>query len=138
MAAMGLEIEVLGMGKTYPGHAFKIREMMTYLDTIDDSEHVLFTDAYDVVYLAPAADIISLYEDMCAPIVFNGAIYVPRHPTPHAFAFTLSGVVRDAKRETKRDTNRDMRRKIFMGLRVDNLLHILTVFACFTSPSCTC
>jgi hypothetical protein len=40
---LGIEVQIQGLGVTYPGHAFKIQQMIKFMATIPDEDHVLFT-----------------------------------------------------------------------------------------------
>jgi hypothetical protein len=115
---LGVEVQLQGLGVTYPGHAFKIQQMIAFMATIPDDEHVLFTgtfrqesthinypslpaDAYDVVFLQPAIELLERYRDFCAPIVMNSELAIapdkcmsallPKPPASHALPYLNCG-----------------------------------------------
>lgn len=67
----GHELEVIGMGTTYPGLGLKIIAMAEWLPTVPDDEYVLLVDAYDVLFLQSAEEILQRFHQFCAPIVFG-------------------------------------------------------------------
>jgi hypothetical protein len=47
----------LGKGETYNNHTFKDIKLRKYLETVNDNEIILFTDAFDCIFLAPLSEI---------------------------------------------------------------------------------
>jgi len=71
--AAGVDIEVIGMGMTYPGLGLKIMAMIEWLPAVPDEDYILLLDAYDVLSLAPLNKdaLLARFHSFCAPIVFS-------------------------------------------------------------------
>lgn len=67
----GYELEVIGMGTTYPGLGLKVMSMAEWLPTVPDEDYVLMVDAYDVLFLADAKELLARFHSFCAPLVFG-------------------------------------------------------------------
>jgi len=69
--ATGQELEVIGMGTTYPGLGLKLMAMARWLPSVPDEDYVLMVDAYDVLFLHDAAELLARFRSFCAPLVFG-------------------------------------------------------------------
>merc|ERR1712070_209578 len=106
-----MQVHVQGLGAVYPGHGFKIQQLLEYVRTIPEEDHILFTDAYDVVFLEPARSLINTFEQFCAPIVMNSELAIAPddslltvlpippadHALPHMNCGAFMGQVRHVK-----------------------------------------
>lgn len=95
----GISLDILGMGKPFRGFTEKIIQVQEYLETLPDSDVVMFVDAYDVLILATGEHILDAFLSMNAPFIVSGekicfpdkelACKYPKSPTP--FAYINSG-----------------------------------------------
>jgi hypothetical protein len=112
----GIDLETLGLGTVYPGLGFKIVLINEWLKDVPDHDFVLFTDAYDVVFLAPASELFARYYEFCAPMVFGAELacnpdyslkgILPDHdpvkqPMKYLNSGTYMGSAGDIKKMTK-------------------------------------
>jgi hypothetical protein len=67
----GHELEVVGMGTTYPGLGLKLMAISEWLPSVPDEDYILLVDGYDVLFLMPSADILADYKKFCTPVVFS-------------------------------------------------------------------
>ena len=75
-SAVGLEVQVLGLGQPWRGLGSKIRLLEGYLNGPGagaDDDLLLFIDAFDVFFLSPAAQLLERYVGLASqgPIVFG-------------------------------------------------------------------
>eukprot|EP00937_MAST-01D_sp_MAST-1D-sp2_P007512 g7512.t1 len=89
----GLELEVLGLGTTYPGLGLKIDIMAQWLPSVPDEDYVLLVDAYDVLFTQSAGELLERFRRFCAPVVFGAetrchpdTALTLVHPPRHAHA----------------------------------------------------
>lgn len=99
----GYRLDTLGMGETWRGLGSKIALLAEYLQHQNDNDLILFVDAYDVLLLEPASQIVRTFmafgkhdvvffgaETNCAPDRALHLLYPPRlHETP--FRYLNSG-----------------------------------------------
>lgn len=70
-ARYGIEPTVLGSGQPFTGHGMKIVLLRAYLNGIDATETVLYTDAYDVLFLRDPSDLEDTFRSFDRPVVFS-------------------------------------------------------------------
>jgi hypothetical protein len=66
-----IPLEVLGMGSRYRGNGTKMIVLLNYLETLQTSELVLFTDAYDSFFVKPIDDIETKLEASNGQVLFS-------------------------------------------------------------------
>lgn len=67
----GVNLVNLGKNRCYLGHGTKIVLLIEYLKTLDPGEIVVFTDAYDVLYVRDPGDLEVTFSAFDHPLVFS-------------------------------------------------------------------
>lgn len=67
----GIDIQLLGKGRTYTAHNDKTRWTLEYMEQLDDDEIVLYTDGYDSAFLRDLDYIEQEYLKMDHPLVMG-------------------------------------------------------------------
>jgi hypothetical protein len=75
-------LEVLGIGRPYHGHGTKIQHISEFADRLNPDEVVVFTDAYDSVFLAPPQAFEQAFEEFGGALVFSAEqnFHLKGHP----------------------------------------------------------
>ncbi len=67
----GIDLEVLGYGQPYHGNGTKIHHLVQYLSSVDPEDIVLFTDAYDSIFVRDPSDLTVVFKEFEKPVVFS-------------------------------------------------------------------
>lgn len=67
----GMDVTILGMDKPYPGSGTKLTYIREYLNTLDESDLVLFVDAFDVIIIGDSKQIVDRFLSFKAPLVIS-------------------------------------------------------------------
>ena len=67
----GIDLTVLGWGKKWKGFLWKFNLVIDYLQTLPDSDIVIFTDAFDVFVLKDSETILRKFKSFNSPIVLS-------------------------------------------------------------------
>lgn len=70
-ARLGYDLVVLGWGQTWRGFAWRWSLLKDYLHTLPPDELVVWCDAYDVLPVAPPAEVKARYQRLGAPMVMS-------------------------------------------------------------------
>lgn len=104
-----IELEVVGMGQYYNKNSSKLLFMVDYLNTLEDSDIVMFVDGFDVLILEDKATILEKFLAMQTGFLMSAekncwpypdlAKHYPPSPTPFRFINTGSyiGYVKNIK-----------------------------------------
>ncbi len=97
----GMEPVVLGSGQPYGGNTAKVRQVKDFLKAEGACySHIIFCDAYDVVFAGGFGDILSRFATFASPIIFSAEWYCwpdvslekVYPPSPTRYRFLNSGV----------------------------------------------
>jgi hypothetical protein len=75
-----IELDVLAMGRPYPGNAIKFIYMTEYLESLNDDDVVMFVDAFDVLIVADKKKILSKFLKMNVPLLIGAETNCAPHP----------------------------------------------------------
>ena len=68
----GINLTILGFGEEWQGFLWKFSMMLEALDDVSDEEVVLFTDAYDVIFLAGPEEIENKFKQLDVDFLVSG------------------------------------------------------------------
>lgn len=68
---VGIEVDLLGWGKTYYGHGWALQLYEHYLHSLPDEDLVLFVDSFDVFFLAGREEIVEKFLAMKVPFFIS-------------------------------------------------------------------
>jgi hypothetical protein len=69
-----LELQVINYGDKYPSHKMKDFLLLEYIKRSGKNEILLFTDAYDTMFLADEQEIMNKFRSFQSPLVFSAEI----------------------------------------------------------------
>lgn len=74
----GIELEILGQNQPWLGNGTKYIHLSEYLNTLPETDIVLFVDAFDVIFIADKATILNKFLKMNVPFLMG----VEKNPFP--------------------------------------------------------
>lgn len=66
-----IRLDILGMGETWRGFGWRWTLILAHLETVDDDELILVTDAFDTLILKDSDAFAAAFRALNAPIVFS-------------------------------------------------------------------
>lgn len=67
----GLDYKILGLGDKWKGYAWKFNLVYEHLSTLDPNEIVIFTDAYDVIFLQNQKEVLTRFLEYNTPVLLS-------------------------------------------------------------------
>ena len=75
----GVDVVVLGMGEKWQGFIHRVKKYREYLDSLDDSEIVVFVDGFDSHILKPLGDLEDVFTSMKCDILVSENVTIQPH-----------------------------------------------------------